>query len=184
MKKIRNGTFETNSSSTHSIAIPKTQNGVKSVSFRFGEFGWAFEDVDPCDYFYTAIYEIYDREVAEEKMSQVRDILKENGIEISYEQEPEYGSWGFNGGYVDHCGELTEFLDELFANPPKMVRFLTGGLVFTGNDNSNDEERCFIERCEKEYSVYNWSEGGAESKFDNPYYMENWDEYDWFWKGN
>ena len=57
MKTIRSNVFETNSSSTHSIAIPKNCETNNFISFHVGDFGWGWEEVDPADYFYTAIYE-------------------------------------------------------------------------------------------------------------------------------
>ena len=56
MRQIRNGVFETNSSSTHSIAIPRSCNNINYISFHIGEFGWEWEEANPADYFYTAIY--------------------------------------------------------------------------------------------------------------------------------
>ena len=55
MKTIRSNVFETNSSSTHSIAIPKNCEATNFISFHVGDFGWGWEEVDPADYFYTAI---------------------------------------------------------------------------------------------------------------------------------
>ena len=46
MKTIRKGIFETNSSSTHALVI--SNNDVMNIEsplvFRFGEFGWEFEE--------------------------------------------------------------------------------------------------------------------------------------------
>ena len=52
MKQIRNGVFETNSSSIHSIAISKEPviNFLDTIHFRLGEFGWEFDEVDSGDY--------------------------------------------------------------------------------------------------------------------------------------
>ena len=60
MRQIRSSVFETNSSSTHSIAIPRSSPLIKGIAFQIGEFGWGFNSVDPADYFYTAIYETSD----------------------------------------------------------------------------------------------------------------------------
>ena len=41
MISIRYNTFETNSSSTHSLAVPKKVEHIPSdVRFHFGDFGW------------------------------------------------------------------------------------------------------------------------------------------------
>lgn len=60
MIQIRNGVFETNSSSTHSICISKKPVDADGchVDFHFGEFGWENDDADVADYLYTAIYEL------------------------------------------------------------------------------------------------------------------------------
>ena len=61
-RQIRRGVFETNSSSTHSIAIPKRCTKTNYMSFNIGEFGWGWDEVDPADYLYTAIYELAETE--------------------------------------------------------------------------------------------------------------------------
>ena len=47
-RKIRRGTFETNSSSTHAICITKSDvkkcDLSKNVTFTHGEFGWEVEE--------------------------------------------------------------------------------------------------------------------------------------------
>ena len=45
MRTVRYNTFETNSSSTHSLAVPKKVEHIPSdVRFHFGDFGWELED--------------------------------------------------------------------------------------------------------------------------------------------
>ena len=61
-RQIRSSVFETNSSSTHSIAISKAHVVAgKYISFRIGEFGWENGCADTADYLYTAILERDDR---------------------------------------------------------------------------------------------------------------------------
>ena len=57
MRTVRCSTFETNSSSTHSLAVPKKVGHIPSdVRFHFGDFGWQLEDdIDPANYLYTGI---------------------------------------------------------------------------------------------------------------------------------
>ena len=75
-RQIRSSVFETNSSSTHSIAIPRSCDKQNYISFRIDEFGWSFDEVDPADYFYTAIYETSSTiSEAEEKVEKLKDIL-------------------------------------------------------------------------------------------------------------
>ena len=85
MIQVRKGVFETNSSSTHSIAIPRDCGATNYVSFCDGEFGWGFSQVDPADYFYTAIHETsYTMDELEEKLGRLSDILRYYDIEYHF----------------------------------------------------------------------------------------------------
>lgn len=191
MVQVRKGVFETNSSSTHSIAIPKDCTMTDYVSFRTDEFGWGLEEADAADYFYTAIYETsYNEEELNEKLEKLTSILDEHGIRYKF-REPETHIWHddyenrdylcLDDGYIDHGGELRDFVNELLDNGNKLVRFLSGGLVFTGNDNSDDEG--FISRYEEYIEDYNWRTKTT-TKYKNKYYMSNHGDYDWYYKGN
>lgn len=193
MRQIRNGVFETNSSSTHSIAVPRNCNHSNYISFHIGEFGWGWEEVDPADYFYTAIYEISEtEEEAKEKINKLKDILNSYGIEYHFADAKAY-TWhsDYSGhdyyslkeGYIDHGFELRDFVDELLNNGDKLVRFLSRGLVFTGNDNSDTEKRCFINRDEEYLDDYDWKTKTT-TQIKNPYYMSDHEDYEWYWKGN
>ena len=186
MIQIRKGVFETNSSSTHSIAIPRNCTAPSCVYFREGEFGWEWDEVDAADYFYTAIYDTSETAAElEEKLETLKDILNAHNIEFTFYDVDfeEHNGWLSHDGYIDHGYELKEFVDELLNDGDKLVRFLGGGLVFTGNDNSDTEERCFIERTEEYLDKYDW-ESKTTSKIKNPYYMSDWDNYEWHYKGN
>ena len=62
MIKVRQGVFETNSSSTHSICIAQTTDYIipDKVSFSVGEFGWEVDKLsslsEKASYLYTAIH--------------------------------------------------------------------------------------------------------------------------------
>lgn len=193
MRQIRNGVFETNSSSTHSIAIPKSCDNVNYISFHIDEFGWEWREADPEDYFYTAIYETSNSaSEVEEKIERLKSILDSHGIGYRF-GEVEYHIWhsdyankdylSLDYGYIDHGNELKEFVDELLDDGDKLVRFLSMGFVFTGNDNSDAEQQCFIERNQEFLDDYDW-QTRQEFKIKNPYYMSNHEDYDWYWKGN
>lgn len=191
MIQIRNNVFETNSSSTHSIAIPRSCDNENYISFHIGEFGWAWAEVDPADYFYTAIYETSNSEdEVKEKIEKLKNILDERGIKYHFgEVETEHHTYDnkdymyLDHGYIDHGSELIGFVDEMLNDGDKLLRFLNGGLVFTGNDNSGAEERCFIERDEEFLDGYDW-ETRQSFKIKNPYYMSNHEDYEWYYKGN
>ena len=191
MKTIRNNVFETNSSSTHSIAIPKNCSSTNYISFHIGEFGWGWEEADPADYFYTAIYETSNtKSEVEEKLQTLKDILDSHNIEYYFgNAETHVSSYGnsyylcLDNGYIDHGSELTDFVNELLNDGDKLVRFLSRGQVLTDNDNSDPEEQCFIDRNQEYLNDYDWSTK-TESKIKNPYYMADHNDYDWYWKGN
>jgi len=147
MIQVRKGVFETNSSSTHSIAIPRDCGPSNYISFNDGEFGWGFSQVNAADYFYTAIHDTSETMAElEEKLSRLKDILNEYDIGYHFGDTncEENNGWLSHDGYIDHGYELRDFVDELLNNGDKLVRFLSGGLVFTGNDNS--ESNGFISR--------------------------------------
>jgi hypothetical protein len=136
MKKqnIRHGVFETNSSSTHSICIPKQDNleFPDSVTFWVGEFGWELETLntmeDKASYLYTGL--IYNHR--HEDIVRMREILEEKGIKVILR--------GYSG-YIDHGSELKEFLNDIMSNEDKLLRFLFSPLAFiiTGNDNDDKD---------------------------------------------
>ena len=191
-RQIRNSVFETNSSSTHSIAIPKNGGNTPNyISFHTDEFGWGFGEADVADYFYTAIYETSNSgEEIDEKIKKLKHILNEHGIEYHF-QKPKSHIWHDNyknkdyisldDGYIDHGFELKEFVDELLNDGDKLVRFLSNGLVFTGNDNSDNEG--FINRNEEFIEDYDWRTKTT-TKYKNPYYMSNHEDYEWHFKWN
>lgn len=195
-RQIRCSVFETNSSSTHSIAIPKCSYVPDHVSFHIGEFGWGWSEVDAADYLYTAIYVTSDtKSKAEEKIARLKNILNKRGItyhlghvdtHIWHDPYDKSGNKDFfclDNGYIDHGYELVDFVEELLNDGEKLVRFISEGLVFTGNDNSDTEQRCFIERTEEYLDDYDWRTGKS-SKIKNPYYMSNHEDYEWHYKGN
>jgi hypothetical protein len=191
MKQIRRNVFETNSSSTHSIAIPKKCETPNNLSFATGDFGWSFDEVDAVNYFYTAIYETSNSEIEVlEKIQKLKSILKSHNIEYHISSPRSHTSdydgteyFYLDDGYIDHGYELQDFVDELLNDEDKLLRFLGGGLVFTGNDNSDTEERCFINRDEEYLECYDWDTHKT-YPIKNPYYMSNHEDYDWYYKGN
>jgi hypothetical protein len=192
-RQIRSSVFETNSSSTHSIAVPRDCKAVNNVIFSIGDFGWGWEEVDAADYLYTAIYHMAETESeAKEKIEKIKSVLEEHGIAYhfgrvaSHVWHDEYDNRDYfclDNGYIDHGYELKDFVDELLNDENKLIRFLSGGLVFTGNDNSSTEERCFISRDEEYLEKYNW-DTHTRTQIKNPYYMSNHADYEWYYKGN
>jgi hypothetical protein len=136
MKKqnIRHGVFETNSSSTHSICIPKEDNlkFPDSVEFYGGEFGWEDDRLgsieEKASYLYTGLA----CNGRHKDIVRIKNILEEKGVKVIL---------GDSGGYVDHDDELSEFLDGVMSDEGKLLRFLFSPLAFilTGNDNDGSD---------------------------------------------
>ena len=154
MEQIRRNVFETNSSSTHSMAIPQGDAKFpKHINFCLGEYGWETDSVDPASYLWTAICYNYPEDI-EKYRNKLSEICGKYKIDSNY-QMPKYDGYNFmEYGYIDHGYELNDFINMLFEDDNKLIKFISHGLVFTGNDNY-DEDREYIYR-EKEFVNYDW----------------------------
>ncbi len=178
-RQVRNGVFETNSSSTHSICISKAPVGdIKNryVSFNIGEYGWENDCVDICDYLYTAILQFSD---SDELLKKLKDILDKHLIKYEFEQ-PKYEMFGkekwLSYGSVDHAGETRDFVETVLSDEDMLMRCLFGdSFVNTGNDNQD----CCPDGCDiaKEY-YWDWNGNMKENPHHDP------ENYDYFYKGN
>ena len=160
MKTIRKSIFETNSSSTHTLVITNSDilNLQDSLSFKFGEFGWEFEEYstpeERASYMWTYfVYEYYDYdkksyEKAYEWRDKIIDILESKGIEC-YFDDPETE----DTGYIDHGFELKGLFEDMIDNDnAQLMRYLfgSGTAIYTGNDNDDaDPYIDDINRAEK-----------------------------------
>lgn len=147
MKKIRKHTFETNSSSTHSITVSLDEpvNIMKDLNLYIpiGEFGWEAETYDSIgdllSYLYTAILvtsenvEDYDYL---EKIKHIEKILSPFNIHIEWEK-PSFSSGYLETGYIDHSDEIIKFVFEIFDDDDLLLKYIFGGVIQTGNDNDD-----------------------------------------------
>lgn len=160
MKQIRRSLFETNSSSTHAITIANNSeddfknNLPKTLELKLGEFGWEFDRYqtirDRADYLFTAI--VYNDKV-EDYLQKLVDTLKKWGVEVEYpklkkvqsEYDKSYYYWVIESKpdeyfYIDHGGELKDFLDDIFNDETLLMNYLFSpeSFIATGNDNSDE----------------------------------------------
>lgn len=179
-RKIRSSVFETNSSSTHSIAISKKPVVVgKYISFNIGEFGWENDTADTADYLYTAILEQNNRD---DLLDKLKNILDSYSIKYEFEeprwQESSDGEdkWLIYG-YIDHSYELREFLDIILNDEELLMKYLFGdSTVYTGNDNQDPHPNgCNI----ADETYHDWS---TNKMIENPYHDS--ENYFYFYKGN
>ncbi len=183
-RQIRSSVFETNSSSTHSIAIsraPVVADG-KCVSFGIGEFGWGNDCVDTADYLYTAILEQGDWI---DLLDRLKETLDKHNIKYTFEEskfeKSSYSDYTYlKYGYVDHSYEARELIFALLDNEDLLMRYLFGDShVYTGNDNQDSvPDGCNIA------DEYYWTEdeNGEYVEVLNPYHDPV--NYEYFYKGN
>lgn len=179
MIQIRQGVFETNSSSTHSICIPKKCDKIiNHVDFRIGEYGWENDEADPASYLYTGILYAYKKDEAQELINDIANFLVNNDISFTFEKPKydEYNSLSHEQGYIDHGYELCEFIEYILNDGEAFLRYLSGGIVYTGNDNQ-DPQPSGCDICDEDYYDYDLGK-----YVPNPYHdIEN---YEYFYKGN
>lgn len=175
---IRKGTFETNSSSVHSICISKKPVGDvkgKKISFYLGEYGWENNTDNTADYLYTAIM---CQNNSEELLNKLKSILDKYEIDYTFQPIEKASRWWG----IDHSYETIDFLNAVFEDEDLLLRCLFSGdsVVYTGNDNQDAR----YDACDQAESniVYFDKKCDEWVSKPNPYHKE--DEYDYFYKGN
>lgn len=161
-KQIREGVFETNSSSTHSICIAKNAQLElpKELHFEFGEFGWEQNTLDSlqekASYLYTGLI----AEKRKKDADKIFKILKSKDIKVTSEKAVRVESThtkGYfyyeNSGYVDHSDRLKEFHDAICSDENKLMNYLFSPLSFikTGNDNDPSDINWKVDYEHDEY---------------------------------
>lgn len=170
---IRMKTFETNSSSTHTLVIPRSiekHNKLKYFKFHTGEYGWGFDSHVLCDYLWTAILLMSGDEeyriknglpTTEEWEEKIKKALSPYFEEVEFEY-PTVDSWGwFNNCDIDHQSwyEALQMLKDVWKDEDLLVNAVLEGTAFTGNDNSSPEDNPYREEIENcgnsgNYEVY------------------------------
>lgn len=88
-------------------------------------------------------------------------------------------SWSFNPkskyediGSIDHVSKLYNMVESLLNDEELLLRYLTCGEIYTGNDNSDSGE------------TFTDDEGREHNLCDIAYYEPDPDNYDYFYKDN
>lgn len=199
MNQIRLGTFETNSSSSHALALAREadyNNHPSVVNFEQGDFGWADEEVSPADYLYTYILTVvmgnYEDDIPASDVFEnpyIKDIiynLSKFGIKCTFDGYNEDNYWGeviHVGGYIDHESRdmLSSIFDSLMSDENTLYKYLFASHVYTGNDNESSEAPDHI--LMRDYGcrqIGKWNPYTKQYDYtDNPYYdPEHYDYYD------
>lgn len=141
MFRIRNGVFETNSSSVHVISIQKDPpKNIFPLRISRKYYGWGLEFLDTpeerASYFYTALCNCGEElhEPVHDARLKMTNLLPED---IRYDCKFEDGEC-----YIDHCDELLPWVQDLVDDNEKFLRFIFGddSYIRTGNDNIDYED--------------------------------------------
>lgn len=147
-RQIRKETFETNSSSIHTIAISRKKTDypvLKYLCFEGDEFGWEVrKHQDPkikAKYLYTAISYLDDRDT---QIKKVVETLIKHGCAAEYVPYNNDGDYWANG-YIDHPEGLYEFLGLVLNNEDTLLEYLFGdSAIYTYNDNMDCSEGLYF----------------------------------------
>ena len=185
MIQVRHNVFETNSSSTHSIAIPRKidrKDIPKFLFFSFGDFVWEHEEVDPCDYLYTAIYNC-DQSMIIDRLRKLSDCLERHNICYTFSKpKPSwYDTSELSYGGIDHACELDSCgFFSILEDDDMLLRYLTDGRVYTGNDNNGDE----LADCYSACPTVTYYDDGDDRWLEVPNPNHDEEKYEYFFKGN
>lgn len=142
MKTIRNNTFETNSSSTHSITVSNTHDWNYNLPITvtpewYGEFGWEWETWSSIEekiaYMIRCLVSYdYTKKTLQDKVKPIQERLRNLGI---YFDLPTYEEW--EDGYVDHEDWYQAEMEEIYNDDDTLLRFLlsNNSYIEGGNDN-------------------------------------------------
>lgn len=147
--QVRQGCFETNSSSTHAICIADTVNleevlqNIKEYSdgiytFQLGGYGWDQDEYGRVgDYLYTIAHS--DKELFETFKQKAEEYFEAEGILVEFEDEKGADRWGYRTyHYVDHGWERKYIVEWALESKDNFFRTVLGNsMVFTGNDNDD-----------------------------------------------
>lgn len=158
MINVRRGTFETNSSSTHSICICKEDRGISiperlEVNLKDYEFGWECDKYNITEEKLAYImFGLLSRSYNEGFVSackEIKQLLDTIGqwvksVHIEGLEVVVYGGHSYLSeveGYVDHANEMGELIEALLEDEDLLKRYLfsSDSVIFTGNDNEDDD---------------------------------------------
>lgn len=160
MLNIRNGCFETNSSSMHALVIADAMPDLSkplTVHVKVDEYGWGPDTLTTPDergsYLYTAMccfYAWYNEEPngkPKDPIDDLSDLLSPWGVTVVCDEGARFTQykdlWYFDNGYIDHSEDIFSFVSSVMEDPSLALRFIFSddsiGIIY--NDNMCDDER-------------------------------------------
>ena len=173
MRQIRQGVWETNSSSVHAIAIARNDESFLNslpdkLFFGAGEFGWEFNRYsdleDKAAYLYTAIVS---NSMVDELVPKIKEILGKWGINCEFARTEKKEGWNnatyddFSDleGYIDHGYELKEFIKNICSNEVLLMTFLFSDESFVATGNDNDDMDLMDSKTDAKEILYVYDKG-------------------------
>ena len=155
---IRNKTFETNSSSMHSISImgygDLTKLSELNYNIEFGEFGWEHNEHNDTYTILTYLWTLVN-DVGVKRGKQYKELMKEwcPNCNFTEAEEKDYSGELYYDcpGWIDHGGCYD--LDEIFSDITRFADIVLTGIIRTTNDNSEYEEN-WLEPTGARYTIY------------------------------
>lgn len=158
--QIRQGTFETNSSSTHSLVVYKDEmiNLPIHIDFELGLYEWDWAVEDFANYFYTAIY--VSGESATQHLDMLVDYLNSRKIGFTMQTRRDIEleglskfDYGLNHNSVITSNNLESLLKK--ENWSVLDYLFSNSFIVTGNDNCDENE--FLEEFLPDEQHQVWS---------------------------
>lgn len=161
MLQIRNGVFETNSSSTHSICIGRRnidwKNSLpKELIFKHEEYGWEekiyYDTQNKANYLYQAICDIFSKPERNKLTDHIAKVLLKYDVFAEFEADRS-NEFGLKYGDIDHPYDLIEFIQSVCKSEKKLLRYLFSdeSFVMTGNDNTDTSVDFHVDYKHDEY---------------------------------
>lgn len=192
MISIREGVFETNSSSTHSLVIPKIiADKPSKIVFTVHSYGWEERKYKMANYIYTYILcdmlaqedglTLTVENIRENKyIKAIEKVLAKNGISCTFRVPKKDDFWGEYDFWIDHRENLFSTFSTIIGNEELLYRCLVGGTVYTGNDNSCD----YSSMCYCALESFNDYDKEAKSFIKVKNENNHPETYEYFYKGN
>lgn len=156
----RNSVFETNSSSTHAIAIKKQEESVKipktfTVHFRPEDYYELECDMatpqDRADWLYTLLTA---SQFGYFKVRKLKDLLKAHGVDFLIEEAPEDVP---DDMFADVSADIEFFAKNLLRDPDKLMRFIFSPdtkSIYTDRDYEPEMDRIHALEQSGKYDMY------------------------------
>lgn len=145
--QIREGLFETNSSSVHAMSVFTKKDGNYNIPEKIKinlndyEFGWQQDTFYDDTESKVAYLYLLAENCGGDTTKRIEALLMTAGVKEVIVVNETNGKWSF-GGYIDHSSEKEDFLLHLLDNPDLFNDFVFNpkSYIETGNDNVWEDE--------------------------------------------